>query len=379
MSVFTFDPVQDMYGERSDPDLFLKNHPPPLVLDEIPYAPALVAAVKRRIDADRRPGQFILTGSQQWQVMWNQAESLAGRTAVLELSGFALSEVHEEPGMAWFPHWLNAASTPSTANTARNLLTKGGGVAASPAKTIWRGTMPEPVGLPLEVVPGWMKGYVATYIQRDVRMQLEIRDEEQFGRFLALCAALTAQEVNQRELGRDIGASAPTAGKWLDVLRAGGQWIELPAYSRNLTQRMSRKPKGHFADTGLACHLLRLPGPDAVSGHPAFGALFETLVVTDLIKQCAVLETEPAFRHFRLHSGAEVDLIVEYAGRLFPVEVKASSRVRPSDAVGITAFQNMFGPAAGDGLVIYAGDECLPLTDRAIGVPLWWQVDPHCP
>jgi hypothetical protein len=374
MKVFTFDPVQDLYGERRDPDLFLRNHPPPLILDEIQYVPSLVAAVKRWIDADRRPGQFVLTGSRQWQVMRHLSESLAGRTALLELSGFSLSESHEDPGMAWLPLWLRAVCGQSVAGTGSTLLAGGRPITWSPAETLWRGTMPEPTGIPLAVVPGWMKGYVATYVQRDVRMQQEIRDEEQFGRFLGLCAALTAQEVNQRELGREVGSSAPTAGKWLDVLKAGRQWLELPAYARNLTQRLSRKPKGHLADTGLACHLLRLPEPHAVSGSPAFGALFETLVVTDLIKQCAVLETEPAFHHYRQHSGAEVDLVIEYAGRLFPVEVKASARVRPSDANGIAAFQAALGPLAGEGLVVYAGGECLRLAEHATAVPLAWSV-----
>lgn len=374
MKVFTFDPVQDLYGERRDPDLFLRNHPPPLVLDEIQYVPSLVAAVKRWIDVDRRPGQFVLTGSHQWQVMRHLSESLAGRTALLELSGFSLSESRGDPGMAWLPLWLRAVSGQTVAGSGSALLTAGRPVAWSPSETLWRGSMPEPTGIPLAVVPGWMKGYVATYVQRDVRMQQEIRDEEQFGRFLGLCAALTAQEVNQRELGREVGASAPTARKWLDVLKAGRQWLELPAYARNLTQRLSRKPKGHLTDTGLACHLLRLPEPDAVSGSPAFGALFETLVVTDLIKQCVVLETEPAFHHYRQHSGAEVDLVIEYAGLLFPVEVKAAARVRPSDANGIAAFQAALGPLAGEGLVVYAGGECLRLAERATAVPLGWRM-----
>ncbi len=374
MRSFTFDPVQDLHGEKADPDLFLRNHPPPLILDEIQYAPDLVAAVKRRVDRHREPGQFVLTGSHQWQVMRRLSESLAGRAAVMELGGFTLSERSDDPAMAWLPRWLDAAVR--SPGEAADLLASGAPREFSPAECIWRGSFPEPCRLPLAVVPGWMRGYVATYIQRDVRMQQEVRDEEQFGRFLALCAALTAQEVNQRQLGRDMGATAPTARRWLDVLKAGGQWIEIPAFSRNLPQRVSRAPKGYFADTGLACHLQRLPSPEAVSGSPGFGALFETFAVTDLLRQCAVLDTEPGLHHFRKHSGAEVDLVLEYGGRLFPVEIKASAQARPADARGIRAFQEALGPACGDGLVVYAGGSCHRLDPRVQAVPLGWRVAP---
>ncbi len=372
MRSFTFDPVQDLHGEKADPDLFLKNHPPPLILDEIQYAPDLVAAVKRHVDADRAPGQFVLTGSHQWQVIRRLSESLAGRAAILELGGFTLAERMMAPDLAWLPRWLETAVR--SADEAADLLDSGAPQAYSPAECIWRGSFPEPAGISLDVVPGWMRGYVTTYVQRDVRLQQEIRDEDQFGRFLALCAALTAQEVNQSQLGRDMGATAPTARRWLDVLKAGGQWIEIPAYSRNLTQRVSRAPKGHFADTGLACHLQRLPSPEAVSGSPGFGALFESFAVTDLLHQCALLDTEPGAHHFRKHSGAEVDLVLEYGGRLFPIEIKASARARPSDAAGIRAFQEALGPRSGDGLVVHAGDTCHRLGARIQAVPLGWRL-----
>jgi hypothetical protein len=374
MAMFTFDPVQDSYGERRDPDLFLANHPPPIILDEVQYVPELVAAVKRYVDRHRKPGSFVLTGSHQWQVMRNLAESLAGRAAILELGGFTLAETHEEPRLAWFPAWLKSVSGRGDAAAAERLLRQGTAWEYAPAEAIWRGSYPEPTALPREAVPGWMRGYVATYVQRDVRLQLAVRDEAQFGRFMALCATLTAQEVNTRQLGRDIGASAPTARAWLDALRGGGQWIELPAYTGNLTQRMSRAPKGHLADTGLACHLLRLPDPASISGHPAFGALFETWVVNDLIRQCVQLDTEPVFHHFRRHSGLEIDLIAEYGGRIYPLEIKASSRARPVDADAIGRFQRDLGDRAGEGLVIYAGREYLKLGDRAFAVPMGWRV-----
>ncbi len=367
----TFDPVQDLYGEKSDPDLFLRNHPPPLILDEIQYVPQLVPALKRYVDSHRRPGLFLITGSQQWSVMRHISESLAGRLAMLNLAPFSLAEGADCPAGNWLPQWLeaNALETPD----ALDHLIGGEVIDFIPGTSIWRGSFPEVATLSDTAISAWMQGYVSTYLQRDVRQMLDIRDESQFGVFLSLCASLTGQEVNRSQLGRDIGLSSPTAKKWLDVLKAGMQWIELPAFSRNMLKRLSHRPKGYMADTGLACHLMRLPVATAVSGHPAYGALFETLAVTDLIKQTHAMPTPPCFYHYRQHSGAEVDLVVEYGGKLYPIEIKSTARVRPTDARGIRIFQETMNPdEVGPGIVLYAGTECLRLDENILAVPLGW-------
>lgn len=368
-ATFVFDPVQDLYGTRADPDLFLRNNPPPLVLDEIQYVPELVPALKRYVDRHRRPGMFFITGSQQWQVMRRLSESLAGRVAILELPGFSLDEQRDaaEESVGWLNRWLAAASDSAEAGLAalRPLPSEG----RSPAATIWRGSFPEVLELSESVVAGWMQGYLATYLQRDVRLQLEVRDEMQFTRFLSLCAALTAQECSFRQLGRDVGVSGPTAKQWLNVLRGTFQWLEIPAFWANHLKRLSEKPKGYFCDSGLACYLLRLSSPVAVQGHPAFGALFETFVATECFKQLQVQSLVPPLHHYRQHSGTEVDLIIEKDGRLFPVEIKASAQVRPADARAIAAFQARVGAAAAPGLVVYAGSETVRLNEACVAVP----------
>jgi len=366
----TFDPVQDSYGEKQDPDLFLRNHPPPLILDEIQYVPQLIPALKRYVDAHRQPGLFLITGSQQWSVMRHLSESLAGRLAILDLAPFSLAELVDTPGANWLPRWLD--DNTHQVMTAQERLLAGNTIDLVPSKAIWRGCYPEVARLSDKAIPAWMRGYIAAYLQRDVRQMLDVRDENLFGTFLSLCASLTGQEVNQSQLGRDIGLSAPTARKWLDVLRAGMQWIEVPAYSRNVVKRLSMRPKGYWADTGLACHLMRLPDSAAVSGHPAFGALFETLAVTDLIKQTHGMSLRPAFYHYRQHSGTEVDLVADYGGKLYPIEIKSTARVRPSDAAAIKVFRELLGDAAGPGLVIYAGTESLRLDDSILAIPLGW-------
>ncbi len=364
---FVFDPVQDLYGVKPDPDLFLRNNPPPLILDEIQYVPELVPALKRAVDSNRRPGMYLITGSQQWHVMRDLAESLAGRVAMLELPAFCLQEAGDVNQPCWMNRWLDAA--PNGAEAAVRALRKSSSAGASATESIWRGGFPEVRTLEESVVPGWMQGYVATYLQRDVRTALDVRDEGLFATFLALCAALTAQEVNVSQLGRDIGLSSPSAKRWIQALRGTYQWLEVPAFSANHIKRLSGKAKGYLGDTGLACFLLRLSSPQAVQGHPAFGALFETFVVTEIWKQLQAQPLIPALYHYRQHSGAEVDLVVEKDGMLFPVEVKAASHVRPGDARSIQIFREKVGPKVQPGLVVYAGSEVLKLSDDCAAVP----------
>ena len=365
--VFTFDPVQDLYGERKDPGLFLKNNPPPLILDEIQYVPELVPSVKRYVDEYRQPGLFLLTGSQQWEVMKRLSESMAGRVAILELPSFSLSEAADDARFSWFGPWLADSARDEAAAAVRLLALTSAG--SSPTQLMWRGAFPEVSTLSEDTVPGWMNGYVTTYLQRDVRSILQIRDERTFAAFLALCATLTGQECNYSQIGRDIGLSSPTAQNWLGVLRSTFQWREVPAFSMNPVKRLSQKPKGYFSDTGLAAYLMRMSSPEALSGHPSFGAMFETFVVNELFKQVQGMRLPPAFHHYRQHSGMEVDLVVENDGCFFPIEVKSASTARPSDASHIAAFQAVMGKQAGPGLVLYAGRESLRLADRCIAVP----------
>jgi len=369
---FTFDPVQDIYGARADPDLFLRNNPAPLILDEIQYAPELVPALKRYVDAHRAPGLFLFTGSQQWEVMRNLSESLAGRVAIIELPAFSLSEQQENVRLNWFKYWLENADD-SPAASARIL--RGISSGQSPTQLIWRGSYPEVQTLSVDVIPGWMRGYVSTYLQRDVRSLLAVKDETQFGAFLGLCAALTAQECNYSQMGRDIGLSTPAVQNWIAALRGTFQWLEIPAFSRNPIKKLSQKPKGYLTDTGLACYLLRLASPEAVLGHPLFGALFETFVMLDLLKQVQGLGTLPAFHHFRLHSGMEVDLIAEINGKFFPIEIKAASSVKPHDAAGISRFQDLLGKQAGAGLIVYGGKQALRISERCLAVPFDLKVE----
>lgn len=332
-----FDPVTDIENARRDPDLFLDNHRRPLVLDEIQYAPELVAAIKRRIDADRRPGQYVMTGSQQWGVIKAMAESLSGRVAFLDLDGFSSAEIAAEPGVTpWLDSWLE---NPQQAFSAARAPT---GVEPMLYEQLWRGFLPEAQVLPIEAVGDFHEAYLRTYVERDVRLLADVSDLQEFGRFVRLSAALTAQEINHSQFGREIGVTPQTAQRWLGILGVTFQWFEAPAYSGNAIKRVAKKPKGYVADTGVACSLHAISSPKALSSHPLLGAVFETCVVAELRKQAAVISPRPTTYHWRSAGGAEVDVVLERDGRLFPIEIKRKTNPSASDGRGIGAFRNSY-------------------------------------
>ena len=328
-----FDASLDLENARREPDLFLLNHPPPVILDEIQYAPEMVAAVKRRVDrAPERAGQYLLTGSQQWQVLRTLAESLAGRAAFLDLFGFSLQEIVDAPA-GWLPRWLEAVDDfISSGRQARRY-------EGNLQEWLWRGRLPRAVEIDIVVIPDFWTGYHRTYIERDARLLADVEDWQDFGRFVQLMSALTAQEINYSQLGREIGMTPQTAQRWLKIMEGAYQWFALPAFSGNPTKRVASRPKGYLADTGLACHHAQLSSPKALAGHPLYGALFETAMAGELIKQAAVLSTRPVFYHWRSAGGAEVDLILERDGILYPFEIKLTASPNRRMVSGIEAFR----------------------------------------
>lgn len=360
-----FDPVLDVGNARRDPELFLANHPPPLILDEIQYAPELVASLKRRIDRDRTPGQYLLTGSQQWGVLKTMAESLAGRAVFLDLEGFSCGELAGVPaGAMWLASWLETPGPAAARHAAPTPMPY------SLYEYLWRGTLPEATQTVLAAVPAYLTAYVRTYIERDVRVLAEPADLQEFGRFFRLAAALSANEINYSELGREIGISPQTAKRWLGLLRQTFQWHEVPAFLTNRVKRVSGKTKGYLTDTGLICMAQMISSPAALSGHPITGALFETAVCAEIRRQAALLPVPPAIHHWRSAGGAEVDLVLERDNRLFPMEIKLSSAAGRRDTSGLSAFRKSYPQARiAPGLVLAPVSEMFQLTDHDYAMP----------
>ncbi len=360
-----FDAALDVGAARREPDVFLDNHPAPVILDEIQYAGELVSAIKRRVDKNKRPGMYLLTGSQQWSVLKGISESLAGRAVFLTLEGFALTEIGQcidHP--SWLQRWLDGPDAvindrPKRFEPGRTLY-----------EQLWRGWLPETDTLPLEMIPAFYQGYLQTYIERDVRLIQDVLDWQQFGKFVQLTSALTAQEINFSQLGRDIGITTQTAKRWLSVLSATFQWQDVYAYSGNTIKRISGKPKGYMADTGLVCALQMISSPRTLAGHPMTGALFETAVVGEMRKHCRQLSVPPAMYHWRSHSGPEVDLILERDGILFPIEIKLTAHPCRKDTSGITAFRKTYPQQrVAPGLVIAPCERFERISDHDYSLP----------
>lgn len=360
-----FDPVQDIQNARRDPDLFLAHHQAPLILDEIQYAPELIPALKRHIDQNKKPGQYLLTGSQQWGVIRAVAESLAGRAVILDLEGFSLAEIGQcQPAKPWLERWLDDPNTFVKTQNKRIPLPY------SLYECLWRGSLPEASFLDLPFIPDFQASYQRTYLERDIRLIADIADLQQFGRFVRLSAALSAQEINYSELGRDIGISPQTAKRWLNLLTQSFEWFEIPAWSNSAVKKVSLKPKGYFADTGQICFSQMISSPTAIAAHPLWGALFENAVVSELRKQASLIPTPPRFYHWRTHSSAEVDLILERDGKLYPIEIKGKTQVSAKDAKGIHAFVKAHPHAIIQPSLIVAPVETLyPVTPTDFVIP----------
>ena len=362
LKTIVFDPVQDIGNARQDPDLFLHNNPGSLFLDEVQYAPELLAAIKRTVDRTGAAGQYVLSGSQNLSVVKHISESLAGRVAILNLLPMGMAEQEDRTNdFDFLASWLH------------NEIIRTNQKPALPwFQHIWRGGFPALLDKPDHLAPTFYESYIRTYIERDIRTVSGISNLQLFGRFFSLLAATTASEVNPTQLGRELGIDRKTAQSWLSIADATFQWTEIPAFTRNAIKRVSGKRKGYITDTGIVCYYQRIPSYDMLPGHPMQGRLVETWSVFEIIKRMQSWPVKPALYHYRSYGGVEVDLVLEYGGRLFPIEIKSKSHPVKADTRGIRAFKESFpGEQIEKGLIISAVEEPTWLSDDVLAVP-WW-------
>lgn len=363
LPVFTFDAYLDPYGVRTDPDLFLQQFEGPVILDEVQYVPELLSAIKRRVDTKDQTGQYFLTGSQNFSVLKNLSETMAGRVAILTLHPMTIHEIHDRPQQHWLPDLLeNPTNLPQTCS---GILPD-----CSLWHDIWKGGFPGLFSVPDNHIQGVLQSYLNTYVERDIRLLENVRDLGDFKRFMSLLAALTAQEVNEGHLGREIGISHTTAKRWISLFNASFQWTEIPPYFGNTIKRIMKKRKGFTTDTGIASLLLRLSSPETIGSSPHFGALFESYVIAQIMGALSACPTAPNFYHWRTKGGAEIDLLIEMNNRFIPVEIKARSYVSKKDARGILAFRETYPQLNIDtGVIIYAGERCYPIDAQTVALP----------
>ncbi|MBU0965463.1 MAG: ATP-binding protein [Proteobacteria bacterium] len=358
-----FDPVVDVGNARQDPDFFLQNASTPAFFDEIQYAPELLASIKRRVDREKKNGLYILSGSQNLSVLKNIAESLAGRVAIVNLWPMSRKEIAEEHSPDFLENWLSGQAIDLQARTLSN----------KPVyPQIWRGGHPKIMELPDHMVPGYWQSYLQTYIERDVRTVANIGALQTFGSFIGLLSAFSAQEINYNQIGRELGVDRKTALAWTQIAEATYQWLSIPAFSRNPVKNIAGKRKGFFTDTGFICFLQRISSPEVIGNHPLQGRLFETYICMEIIKNMQKWPLSPNLYHFRSYSGAEVDLVLEMNGILYPIEIKTKSNPNLKDVRGFAAFRECFPKEKiHDGLLICSIEQPRRLADNVVAVP-WW-------
>ncbi|MBN2358056.1 MAG: ATP-binding protein [Deltaproteobacteria bacterium] len=370
---FVFDPVSDVGNARRDPELFVLHNPPPLILDEVQHAPELLPALKRAVD--QRPGQhgqYYLTGSQQFQVLARAQESLAGRALLCDLLPMSRGELLDQQPAGLVQALFGPRPVRDAAGLLRRLQ-RAPRPQAEPGlyERLFRGGYPGLLRFKTAEVPAWFDSYVRTYIERDVRTLRDLNDPHQFSRFMRLLAALTAQEINASQLGREIGVTPRTATQWLQTLIGSYMVVALDSYAGNTVKRLSGRAKVHVVDLGLACHLLAISSASALQDHPGLGHLFESYVVTEVLKQLSGLSVRPVAWHWRTAAGAEVDLLLERDGVFFPIEIKLTARPTARDASGIRSFVDTYPRLRiGPGIVVHGGNELFLVDERTVAVPV---------
>ena len=316
----TLDVLGESEQARLTPMQFLGKHKRPLIIDEVQYAPSLFREIKILVDQDRRPGQFLLTGSQGFSLMDNVSESLAGRNAILRLPALGLPELASVPALP---------------------------PAALTSEFLWRGGFPE-----FWKTPGldrnlWFGSYVSAYLERDVRNVLNIGNLRDFNRLLRALALRAGQVLSHAALARDVGVSPNTAKSWISILETSDQIFLLEPYHRQRTKRLVKSPKVYFCDTGLLAYLMGFNQAEEIPRHALHGAIWENLVVAETRKLFLSAGQRPPLWYWRTSEGHEVDLLVECAPEIFvTVECKTAARVTASDCAHLKTLRAEYGPAS---------------------------------
>ena len=306
---------------------FLERFPDGAVLDEIQRCPEIFSYLQSVVDADGRMGLYILTGSQQFGLLSNITQSLAGRTAFLELLPFSLPELKR------------AALLPAQANS-----------------ILLRGCYP-----PLydrDIAPSaWFGAYITTYVERDVRQLLKIQELETFQRFIRLCAGRTSQLLNYSSLGTECGITHNTVKAWISVLEASYIIFLLRPHHANFKKRLVKMPKLYFYDVGLASWLLGIRTTEHITNHPLRGALFETFIIGELMKSRYNQAEQAGLFFWRDSNGNEVDVIAEREGKLMPLEIKSGKTLNKESTAGLKKWLSLAGSNHISAALIYGGEE----------------------
>lgn len=333
----TFDEIDVLESARTDPRGFLDRFPKGAIVDEAQKLPELFPYVKARVDHSRVRGEFILTGSQQFGFMSHVSESLAGRAGFVQLLPFSLYELSAAKKLPPLDQLLFQGTYPPLYD--RNITAR-----------------------------HWHAAYITTYLERDVRTMLNIRELSTFQRFLRMCAARTGQLLNISSLANDCGISTPTARNWMSVLEASYIIFLLQPHFSNFGKRLVKTPKLYFHDTGLAAWLLNIQDPAHLSIHPSRGALFENLIISELLKQRFNRGMASNLYFWRDNLGDEIDVLIDHGTTHIPVEIKSGQTLTDDYFKTLNKWEKVIGQHIAS-FLIYAGNT--PHTRHRIAVVPW--------
>lgn len=359
----TLDDLNERILAKSDPELFFKRHVPPILIDEVQYAPELFTYIKIICDRERKAGLFWLTGSQKFHLMENISESLAGRVAILDLLGLSQSEIfgHASESQPVLPsnQWLD---------NARKYAVKEFPLMEVYQK-IWRGSFPQVAlqsGIDRDL---FYSSYIQTYIQRDVREITNITNEMGFYDFLRAVAARTGQLLNYADLARDVDINHRTVKDWLNILETSGIIYLLRPYHTNVVNRLVKTPKLYFLDTGLCAYLTRWQSVESLEAGAMSGNILETYVFIEILKSYWYHGKQAYFNFYRDKEDREVDLIIDQNNSLYPIEIKkTASPVK--NAPSNFNFLSGLNKNIGHGMVICLTEKDIPLSRTVDAVPV---------
>lgn len=354
-----------------DPELFLRNYETPLIIDEFQYAPELLSYIKIQVDKARQNELFgdredvgtlyYLTGSQIFQTMENVSESLAGRIAILDLYGFSERELEDLEETIFIPD-INLLKNKKRVKTK---------LTSEIFEKIINGSYPEVNNNNGRNREQFYEDYIRTYIERDVRQLINIKDENKFVKFISSIAARTAQEYNAFDIANDIGIDSKTVDEWISILKNTNLIYMLQAYSNNNVQKAIKRPKIYFMDTGLACYLTGYISSTTLERSAYNGAIFETYIISEIVKSYTNNGKSPKSRlyYYRDTNQKEIDLLVFYDNKVYPVEIKKSANP------GKTALKNFdivnkFGVDIGNGVVLCMMEDILAIDENNFYVPI---------
>ena len=358
----TLDDMDERSLAKRDPAMFLQIHSTPIMIDEVQYAPELFSYIKMEIDNGAAPGTYWLTGSQAFKLMELAQESLAGRVAILHMSSLSQHEIYGSGNCVPFTIELSSLKEREKTNAPADI--------AEIYDRIWKGSMPGLASGKFSDRDVFYSSYLQTYIDRDVKEQVQLADPLLFRDFVRAAACRAGQMLNVHDIAQDIGVSDDTAKRWLQVLERSDVIFFLRPYSNNLLKRTVKTPTMYFFDTGLVAYLTRYSSPEILANGAINGAILENFVVSELLKSYYNNAKECLLWYYRDKSSNEIDMVIESDGMLHPLEIKRS--VNPGSEL-ISAF-NLLDKASiprGNGAILCMRSKLSAINSENYIVPIW--------